>query len=208
MLHSSLCTLVLGVFLGAAPAIAGGGDQAQKLEGAEAEKLARLCTEALGKSDRPAPVKVTPDVKRSLGLKAREVVVLLVPDAKLTAKALEKADREIIPLGLLLTKRVTVVPVYEPVPAASHRAVEITVGDNTARITVMHLAATRVAGRLVLLVYADGNTPVLVTTLVEAERATGHVLNVEPRPQRDDRALLFLGVLDRFEAAFLIAASD
>ena len=47
------------------------------------------------------------DGKRATGLSARKVVVLVVPDARLTADLLKKLDKEVLPLGALFVHKAT-----------------------------------------------------------------------------------------------------
>jgi hypothetical protein len=72
----------------------------------------------------------------------------------------------------------------------------------------MHLAAAKVADRMVLLIYTTGKTPALVTTLVEVDNAKDLPLDLEAKKAGDNEAMVVLTVLGRYRAAFNVAALD
>lgn len=188
------------------PARAGEGEGVKRIEDKKAEKLARLFDGALKKSDKAAPIKVTADFKKGTGLNARNAAALVVPDAKLTTDAVKALDKGTVPLGVLYLHRITVVAADEPVTADQHRSIEVSADGKEMTVNVLHLAAAKVAGRLVLLVYTNADTPALVTTLVDAEVAADFPLDLEARPVKDDRATLVLTVAGRYRAVVTLAA--
>jgi hypothetical protein len=201
--------MLLAVFLTRGNLRAGEGDQPKRLEGEKAEKIARVIDEAVKKADKAAPVKVTPAYARAVGLAARDRGGLAVPDAKFSADALRKLDKGILPVGMLYLSRVTLVVGDEPVTAEGHRMVEATMGGNNVNIAVLHLAATKVEGRLVLLVYTNAKVPLVVTALVEVNEAGDAPVNLEARPAgADNRAMALLTLGGRYRAVLPIAASD
>jgi len=200
-----LAAAVLGSILTTPPAQA---DEVKNLEGDEAKKLAQTFTEASNKLDN-LPVKVTPDLDKSMGLAAKQRVLFVVPDSNLKLDALKKLDKQIVPLGLLYTHRITPVVAEQAVPAEQHRTVEVSIKNKDVKIAVMQLAATKVADRLVLLAYTNGKTPALVTALVETEDAKDQPLHLEARKGGGDgQAVVVVTVLGRYRASFHVAAQD
>jgi hypothetical protein len=204
MIGRWLAAAVLGCVLTTPPALA---DEVKRVEGDEARKLAQTFTEASNKLDN-LPVKVTPDLDKSMGLGAKQRALFVVPDSGLKPDALKKVDREVVPLGLLYTHRITLVVAEQSVPAEQHRTVEVSIKDQKAKFMVMQLAVTKVAGRLVLLVFTDGKAPALVTTLVETEDAKDHPLDLQAGKGKDNQAAVILTVLGRFRAAFHVSGQD
>ena len=179
----------------------------KKLEGEEAKKIATRLTEASAKLEN-TPFKVTPDIEKAGGLAAKKHVALLLPDTGLKLDTLKKIDREIVPLGLLYTHKMTLVVADQSLPEDQQRTVEIEVKNEKAKIAVMHLAAAKVAGRLVLLVYTNGKTPAMVTTLAETEDAKDLPLDVEGKKAASNQATLLVTVLGKYRAAISVAGQE
>lgn len=180
-------------------------EDVQRLDPDKAKQIAKPLVEATAKLE--LPFKLTLDGERGTGLQARKVVVLVVPDAKLSADALDKLDKEVLPVGVLYTtKDISLVATELTVPAEQVRTVEISVGNNTASITVLPLAVARVAGRLVLLVYTKDKKPTVVTELTESENKSDWPLDLDAHPVGNNRAALLLNVLGRYRAALQVAA--
>lgn len=180
---------------------------AKKLEPEQVKKYGTLCAEGTAKLADP-PLKVSPDIERGMGLTAENRGGLVLPDAKLTADALQKLDKDILPLGVLYTLRVTIIVVDKEVPADKLRTLEISAGDEKATVAVMWLAAAKVGGRLALLVYTDSNTPALVTTLADSDEKTESPIELEARGAGDNRATLILKIAGRYKASIPVAALE
>jgi len=208
MMRHVVAVLLAGCLFNSSLVRAGDGDKAKRVEGEEAEKFAKLFDAALTKSAKAAPVKVSPDFKRALGLGARDRVGFVVPDAKLSAESLQKIDRQIVPVGVLYLHRVTIVPGDDPLSADQHRGIEVTRDGKTVTVNVLHLAATKVAGRLVILIYTNSDTPLIVSSLVDAKEASDFPIDLEVRPVRDDRATLVLKIAGAYRTSLTIAAQD
>ena len=180
---------------------------AKRMESDKAAKIAATMVAAMSKLSDP-PVKVTADTQRAMGVTAHDRGGVLVPDSGLTAESLKKVDKDVLPVGLLFLHRITP-SVAELVTAADqHRQITVTVEDKTMTVFVLPLAVTRVAGRLVLLVYTNRKEPAVVTTLVESNESKELPLEMEPRPAQDQRATLLLSLLGRYRAAIDVVAQD
>lgn len=204
MIARCLTLALFGTFLTPTLSLA---QEAKRFEPDEAKKIAQILTEASSKLDNP-PLKITADLDKSMGLAADNRGALVVPDSSLKLDALKKLDKEIVPLGMLYVHRVTPIVADQAVPADQHRTVEVTIKDKNAKVTVLHLGAAKVADRLVLLVYASGKAPVLVTTLVATTDAKDHPLDLEARKSGDNQATMLLTVLGNYRAAFNVAGQD
>jgi hypothetical protein len=207
MFRRLLAMPLIGLFLMPVVRTAAEGDRPQRIAGNKAETAAKRLDEALRKTAKPGPLKVTPDLKKAVGLAARDRGGLVIPDAKLSAETLKKIDREIVPIGVLYALGVTVVG-DEPVPAEQHQLVEVTQDGRTMTAAVLHLAATRVAGRLALLVYAKDSRPLLITTLHDANEASEYPIDLEARGAGDDRATLTLKILGAYRAHLTLAQAN
>ncbi len=182
-------------------------DDPQRLEADKVKEVIGPLIEAFAKL-ADLPLKLELDSKRATGLSAGKVVALVVPDARLTADLLKKLDREVVPLGVLFVHKVTPIVAEQAVAAGEHRTVEVTIRGKEVSVTVLPLAAARVAGRLVLLVYTGGKTPALVTELVEAEENSDWPLDVQARAVGNSRGALVVNVLGRHRAAFPVTGQE
>lgn len=182
-------------------------DDIERFDSEMAQKIGKALTEATNKIT-DLPVKLALNEKQATGFKAKNVGLLIVPDSKLTADALKKIDKEVLPVGVLYLRKMTPVVADEPVPADKQREIEVTVGTNSAVVTVMPLAATRVAGRLVLLGYAKGKTPALVTDLVEIDEKIDLPVEVTARKAGDNRGMLVVNALGKYRATILMAPQE
>jgi hypothetical protein len=208
MLRHVVAVLLAGCLLNSSSLCAGDGDQPKRVEGEKAETFAKLFDAALTKSAKAVPVKVVPDFKRALGLGARDRVGFVVPDAKLSADSLRKIDRQIVPVGVLYLHRVTIVPGDDPVSADQHRTIEVTHDGKTVTVSVLHLAATKVAGRLVILIYTNSDTPLVVSSLTDAKEASDFPIDLDVRPAVNDRATLVLKIAGAYRTFLTLAAQD
>lgn len=204
MTRHVLTAALLGAMLACLPARA---EEPQRIDGDKAKKAAKALVDAIAKLE--LPVKPSVDGTSGTGLHKDKVGVFLVPDTKLTADALKKHEKGVLPLGILfMTDAVTLVSGDKPVAAKDHLTAEVTSGNKTVTVNVVALAAARVADRLVLLAYAKDKKPVVVAELNEAEDKTDHVLDVEARKQEEKRAALVLNVLGKYKAALRLAAKE
>ena len=139
------------------------GQDTKRIESDKVAKIAAtLVTATTGLSD--LPVKVNADTTRSMGIVGQDRGGVLVPDSRLTAEALKKVDQDVLPIGLLFLHRVTPSVADQVTPTDQHRQISVTIDDKTMTIFVLPLAVTRVAGRLVLLVYMNRKEPAMVAT--------------------------------------------
>ena len=171
--------------------------QVKRIEEGKAREVGKLLAEATAKLDK-VPLRVSLDSERCMGLEVSGRGLLVVPDAHLTVEKLKGLDKEVLPLGILYTHKVTPVVAEDALPWDRHLTVEISAEKQTVRLPAMHLAATRVADRLVLLLYSKDAEPVMVTTLVESEKKQTLPIELEAGNQG---ANLVIRLFGRYRAA-------
>jgi hypothetical protein len=204
MIRHVLTAALLGVVLACLPARAA---EPQRIDDEKAKEAAKILVDSIAKLE--LPVKPSVDGTSGTGLYAGKVGVFVVPDTKLTADALKKHEKGVLPVGILfMTDAVTLVSADKPVAAKDHLRAEVTINNDTLKVNVIALAAARVADRLVLMAYAKDKKPVVVAELNETEDKTDHVLDVEARKQEEKRAALNINVLGKYKAALRLAAKE
>lgn len=180
---------------------------AQRIDGEKAAKVAAaLVAGTAGLTD--LPVKVTLDTQRAMGLVAHERGGIVVPDSRLTAEALKKVDKDVLSVGFLFLRGITPSIADLATSANQHRQMTVTIEDKTVNVFVLPLAVTRVADRLVLLVYTNRKEPAIVTTLVEYSESKELPLEIEARPVQDQRATLLFSLLGRYRASVDVVVQD
>jgi hypothetical protein len=204
MIRPVLTAALLACVLAGASARA---DEVQRIDDDKAKEVAKALADVASKL--ALPVKTSLDGKSGTGLHAGKMGVFVMPDAKLTADALKKHDKGVLPVGVLvMTDAITVTAADKPVPAKDHLTAEVKAGDETHNVNVLTLAVAKVAERPVLLVYAKGKKPVVVAELTESEEKTDHTLDVSARKAGDDRAVLTLNVLGKYRASVQVAKQE
>jgi hypothetical protein len=204
MIRHALTAALLGFVLACLPARA---EEQKRIEDDKAKDAAKALVDAIAKLE--LPVKPSLDGKSGTGLHAGKAAAFVVPDTKLTADALKKHEKGVLPLGVLFTTdAITVVSGDKPVATTEHLTAEVTAKNETVKVNVHVLAAARVADRLVLLVYAKDKKPIVVAELNEADEKSDHVLDVNARKQEEKRAALVLNVLGTHKAVIRLAAKE
>lgn len=181
----------------------------ERLDAEKAKKFGGIIAGAIAKIE-DLPVKLKLDGEQAMGMTAKDKGAMLIPAAGLTIEAIKKVDKEVVPVGALVLHKVGPAVNGEAISADQFRTVEISIADDkTATITVVPLAAARVAGRLVLLVYGKDKAPLIVGTLSEAQHANSSPLELEVRKgDRDGTALLLIGALGQFRSSVTVVAQE
>ena len=93
--------------------------------------------------------------------------------------------------------------------AGSEQAiVELDTPQGKVPLKVLHLGASKVAGRLVLLSYAKESRPTIVAILAELEETQADPLSVDVVRASDKEASLRLTFLSRFRTAIAISGDE
>jgi hypothetical protein len=180
----------------------------ERLEPDLAHRVGKLIAEAVAKQpELPFEMKLNGDL--TTGLKGGERGALIIPAADLTAEKIAKVGKdEVLPVGLLVFRGATVVPVDDPIAADKLRTVGIKVDDNPVTLAAFPLGVARVADRPVLVLYGQGKKPVAVTTLEETPDKTGPVAELSLVKAGDRRGLLQVSFFGKAHAALHIAAVE
>lgn len=200
-------SLLLAVILALTVADRSVAQDAKRLDQDKATKIATALISATANlSD--LPIKITPDAQRAMGVAAQERGGIVVPDSRLTAEALKSVDKNVLPIGLLFLHRITPTIAEKVTTADQLRQVTITEDGKPVDVGVLLLGVTRVADRLVLVVYGSGKSPLIVTTLIDANESKDSPLELDPRPNGNGRATVLVTVLSGYRAGFDIVVSD
>ena len=169
----------------------------------DAMKIALVATlQAPAKVD--GPVQVDADLKRALAGRDGDYGLLILPETKLSAAALEAAGKEPIPVAQLWLRRLTPMMEDAPVDASRLQMVPLQHEGESLRVPLCILAARRTdAGALELLVFGRGREPIARAPLQKINRTQSQPIELEvERESEAGRLTFFFG--GKFEAVLKV----
>ena len=191
-------------------AVAGSGMFAfaqERIPTEETQKIARKLIETLGK---PADVQLTVDADpdQSEGYKHDQLGLVVLPDRKLTAEALNAAGAEPIPVGQLWLKGISPMVDGKVIPNGQHRVFSLTVKDNTFDVAVCLLGARKRDGKLELVLFGTGKTPILVAVLEPDQSVATAAISIAVQKENDDTGRVDLSLVGKYKAKLLMKKAE
>lgn len=149
------------------------------------------------------PIPTDPDVKRPVIVRAGDQGGMVLPESKLSLEALAKAGKDVLPIGQLWLRKVTLVCAGQP--AREDQLQLVTVGGaEQAKVALCALGARRdAAGKLELLVYGKGKEPLLRAPLRDISTQQENPIEMSGEPQGEG-SLVRLKILGKYEASFTV----
>jgi hypothetical protein len=198
----TLGSLPLVLLLNAAPAAA-----QEQLPRAEALKYAFAVAADLGEMLK-TPVPTDPDIKRPVAVREGQYGGMVLPEAKLTAAALQKPGKEGIPVGQLWLLKLVPMQDGQPVPAGSLRFVDVTSEEGSAKVPCCVLAVRSTGGEgLELLVLGKDKTPLLTAPLKAITKTQDNPIEMTAE-RKYDGGLITLRLLGKYETSFMVTDPD
>ena len=175
----------------------------EKVPAEEVQKIARRVLEASGETGN-AQVKIAPDADKADALRAGDVGILVMPDKKLAAEALEKAGADYVAVGHLYFKGLA--PVKDGSVTANDKLRFLSFDDkgNTIRIPLCLLGARKHDGQLELAVFGNDKTPLLHVPLRKSDRSGSVPIEISGEKRGEDAGELTLNVLGKYEAKLIV----
>ncbi len=166
----------------------------------DAQKHARILAQN-------APGEATLQLKQSLnldkprGIKAGEVGLVVIPDDKLTADALEKAGKDATPIGQLWTRTATAAQDGKVTPNSKLRLITIAHGDQSAQVQLYLLGVrSPEKGKLELVLFGKDKEPLLKLPLEKSTGGGEFPIEVSGRKTGEESGVLTLTLLGKFKA--------
>lgn len=182
-------------------------DDVKQIDPEHLKPISKLLLEETAKL-KELPVKVAHDPEHGVGIEGEKRHLMVVPDAKLTAESIAAVKGNVLPVGTLFLNRVTIVVAGEGLAQDKHRTVEIAAKNEKVTVKVMQMAIAKVEGQLVLLVYAGGTTPALVTPLVEVKESQAAPVALDGRTADNKGIELVLTLHGRYRATIPVGPQD
>lgn len=203
MIRTIATTVVMTAFLSAAA----NAQELEQITGEPAGKIGKLLAEGFAKlTDLPVKPKLLAD--KGTGVKSGERGGFVLPDENLTADALAKLDKDIVPVGVLFLRGGAPVSAASTVDAPKMFSFDVSVEDKTAAVTALPLAVGKVAGKPVLLVYGKAKEPVVVTNLDAIDESPTLPMEVEVFGLGDGRANVILKLAGKLRGAVMVVVVD
>ena len=165
----------------------------------EAKQMAQLLAKSGGAIANPQ-IKVEPNLDQPRAIKGDGLGLLVTPDAKTTAAALAKADKDVVPIGQLWLYAIVPAPGGKAVSNSKLRFVNVTIKDKSAEVQFYLLGARKGDnGKLELVVYAKDKEPLLRLPLEATDGAQDSPIELQGRKSGDDSGVLTLNLFGKYK---------
>jgi hypothetical protein len=158
-------TLTFTLFVLSITTLASGQD---KLPKEDTENYARLCVEGFGKPV-DAQLDTHGDAAKAVAVRGEGGGAMVIPDKHLTADKIEKADKDVVPVGQLWLRKWVPVANGKSVPSDKNRVVTVKLDGKDRPMPVLLLGVRKSGTDLELVVYARDTEPALSLKLQKVE---------------------------------------
>jgi hypothetical protein len=174
----------------------------ESLDAEHLQKAVRLITRSTADL-KDLQLKLDLDTSKPVGVKGGgDVGLIAIPDKALTADALAKAGKELVPVGQLLTRGVVLAKDGKAVGGDKVRNVIVRDGEKETRVQLYLLGARRGEKKLELVVFAKDKEPLLTVPLETSESSQELPIELSGKGERDNEesAALILKFLGKFKS--------
>jgi hypothetical protein len=150
------------------------------------------------------PIPTDPDVKRPVAVREGDMGGMILPESKLSREALAKAGKEVLPVGQLWLRKISVLCEGAPARPDQLQLVTVNAGE-PATAALCALGARKDAdGKLELLIYGKDKQPLLRVPLKEVSAAAQDSPIDMSAERQGDGALVTLKILGKYQATFTV----
>lgn len=173
----------------------------------EARAYAKACVERAAVVLTDAPIKTEVDAEKPCAERGEGGGAMVIPDKKLTVKALAGVGKDVVPVGQVWLRKWTLVVNGKPVPNDKLRIITVNLDDKD-RPLPLFLVGVRKKGEtdLELVVYAKDNEPLQVVPLKKLQTSPSLPLELEWSRGDKDADNLTLNVLGLYQAVLKITS--
>lgn len=164
---------------------AGPAQAQERIPTDQAQQIARLL-QLKGDQESNLPIKADVDADKPFAIRHDVFGALAMPDKKLSADAIAKADKDVVPVGHVWMRKLK--PVVDGTPAATDklRCVKIDLENESVQVTFYLLGVRKGAkGEPELLIYGSGKEPLMVCPLEKSEASQTYPIEFEGREEGD-----------------------
>ena len=187
--------------------LAGLATAQERIDPEEAQKFAKIFVEHAAKVG-DLQLKLEPNADKPYGLRAGQVGTVVIPDKRLSEEAIQKAGKEVTPVGQLWVRNMTAVVKDQPVGNDRLRIVTVTANDKDHPLPLFLLGVRKQAdGVLELVIYAKDKEPLLALPLQKAEVRQEMPIELEGKGE-GGRGTLTMNVLGKYQAQLPMAKQE
>lgn len=180
----------------------------ERIEGEQAQKIARLVTEHAAK-EADLAFKADIDVASPFGMKEGERAAMVLPVKNLTVDAITKAGKDVVPVGHLWFRGVTPVVKDRALGKDVLRVVKVTTDDGKEYQVPLFLVGVRKAEKgHELVFFGKGKDIVAAVPLKEATPKQDTPIEFEVKKGEAMRGTLIFNVLGKYQAELPVEAVD
>lgn len=179
---------------------------ANRLPQEEAKGYAKPCVERAATVVTDAQISMDVDPDKPCAERGEGGGAMVVPDKKLTEKALAGVGNDVVPVGQLWLRKWTLVAKGKPVANDKLRIITVTIEDNERPLPLFLLGVRKKDEKdLELVIYAKNSEPLQVVPLKKLETASSQPLELEWSRGDKDADNLTLNVLGKYQTVLKIA---
>jgi len=179
----------------------------ERLSREEALRFAfAACADLRQMQDTPIPTD--PDVKRPVVVREGEYGGMVLPEAKLDAKAVAATEKGITPIGQMWLHRLSPLVDWRAVPREKLNLVGVSTWEGYTSASLLALGVRKDdRGGLELVVYGKGKDPILATRLEAVESRQENPIELSAA-RTSEGATVTLKILGKYEARFDVTDPD
>lgn len=170
----------------------------------QAQQIAKLLQTHADKQTN-LPIQSEVDSDKPYAVRHEEFGAMAVPDKKLSADVIAKADKDVAPVGHFWMRKLK--PIVDGAPAAGDklRNVSIDVEDNTVKVTFYLLGVRKGSkGEPELLIYGSGKEPLTVCPLEKADATQTYPIEIDGR-EDGGAGQITLSISGKYKATLRVA---
>jgi hypothetical protein len=194
MLMKPLSALAAVILL-AVPAAA----QESRLPQEAAKGYAKVCVEQTG-NPYSGPIATNVDPAKPCAEQGEGGGAMVIPDKKLSAKAIQQGGKNVVPVGQLWLRKWTLVVQDKSLPNDKLNMVHIHIEDKDRPMALLSLGVRKKGDGLELLVYAKENQPLQIIPLQKIDIVQELLLEIEWKRGETQADPLTLRVLGQYQA--------
>jgi hypothetical protein len=176
----------------------------------EAQRYGKLFAEHAAKLEAPAQVKVEPDPEKACAIRKEGVAALVMPDKMLSADALGKVGKDVVPVGQLWMRNM--VPAVDGKAAANDklRIVKVAVNNEDHPLPLSLLGVRKKGDGLELVIYGKDKEPLLALPLEKADAKQELPIELEGKKNDNDPAtgILTINLFGKYQAKLTVAKPE
>lgn len=169
-----------------------------------AQQIAKLLQDHAAKQAN-LPIQADVDNDKPYGVRHEEFGALAIPDKKLSADAIAKADKDVVPVGHFWMRKLTPIVNGSPASGDKLRNVSIDVDNNTVKATFYLLGVRKgEKGEPELLVYGSGKDPLAVCPLEKTDAKQTYPIEIDGR-EDGDAGLITLTIAGKYKSTLRVS---